>query len=197
VPSDAAEQLRQLRTELASVRFELSATQQALQQALANGSPQPGKNSGHRQPTWIEQRHLATLEITALIPPDDTFILVDGDEWATGDTVAGRRRIPFLERDGQYWGPPSDDEVAVCNLERLRQAGASFIVFAWPAFWWLDCYQRFNGYLRAQFCCILENERVIVFDLRKTMQMDKHGVYIDEHRHPSDTSLRTGNRASG
>jgi hypothetical protein len=40
------------------------------------------------------------------------------------------------------------------------------MVFAWPAFWWLDVYQKFHHYLRSNFAPLLENERLVVFDLR-------------------------------
>lgn len=120
---------------------------------------------------WIKPDHYvrkceAIEEIITLIPPGDTFILVDGDEWATGDLVAGRRRIPFLEQDGQYWGAPPDDKTAIRELERLRHAGASFIVFAWPAFWWLDYYSEFHRHIRESFRCVLDNDRIAVFDMR-------------------------------
>jgi hypothetical protein len=81
--------------------------------------------------------------------------------------VADRRAIPFVERNGQYAGPPADDETAVRELERLRQAAASHIAFAWPAFWWLDHYAGLNRHLRANFPCVLENDRIVVFDLRR------------------------------
>ena len=58
------------------------------------------------------------------------------------------------------------DLAAIRELERLRQAGASFMVFAWPAFWWLDYYARFRRHLRSRFRCALENDRLIAFDLR-------------------------------
>jgi hypothetical protein len=45
-------------------------------------------------------------------------------------------------------------------------AGAGFIVFAWPAFWWLDHYAGLHRHLRAHFRCVLENDRLVVFDLR-------------------------------
>ena len=60
-----------------------------------------------------------------------------------------------------------DDETAIRELERLRRSGASFLAFAWPAFWWLDYYSEFSGYLRAKFPCLLENKHLVVFDLRK------------------------------
>jgi hypothetical protein len=115
--------------------------------------------------SWWLQIHEATQEFTALVPPGDAFILVDEDCWTTTETLAGRRRIPFLERDGQYWGAPPDDRTAITELERLRQSGASFLVFAWPAFWWLDYYAAFHGHLRTHFRCLLHNDRLVVFDL--------------------------------
>jgi hypothetical protein len=108
----------------------------------------------------------ATQETTALIPPGDPFILVDQEQFRAA-VFAGRQVFPFLERDGQYWGLPPDSRTAVQELERLRRAGATFIVFWWLAFWWLDYYAELHSYLRAEFRCILHNERLIAFDLRQ------------------------------
>jgi hypothetical protein len=105
-------------------------------------------------------------ELAALIPPGDAFILVDDYHWGTGEVLAGRCRIPFMERDGHYRGPPADDATAVRELERLRRSGASFCIFAWPALWWLDYYAGFRQHLYASFPCVLANERLVVFDLR-------------------------------
>ncbi|MBM4464923.1 MAG: glycosyltransferase [Chloroflexi bacterium] len=116
--------------------------------------------------SWPHRLHQAIQEISAFVPPGDAFILVDGDLWGAPEVLAGRRRIPFLERDGQYWGPPADDDTAICELERLRRSGASFIVFAWPAFWWLDHYAGLHRHLRSAYRCALENDRLVVFDLR-------------------------------
>ncbi len=107
----------------------------------------------------------STQDIAALIPPGNTFVLVD-DELFGSMMTAGHRAIPFFERDGQYWGPPPDDTAAIRELERLRRSGATFIVFAWPAFWWLDYYSGLHQHLQARFRCVLENDRLIIFDLR-------------------------------
>jgi glycosyltransferase involved in cell wall biosynthesis len=120
-----------------------------------------------RQDSWEHRVYRAAQEITALIPANASFILVDEDLWDAGDFVAGRRRIPFLEREGKYWGRPSDDATAIGDLERLRQSRADFLVFAWPAFWWLDHYTEFNRHLNSEFRCVLQNNDVMMFDLRR------------------------------
>jgi hypothetical protein len=108
---------------------------------------------------------MAAEEIARVIPASDSFILVDQNQWGF-QLVTDRCRIPFLERDGQYWGLPPDDQTAIRELERLRGTGANFIVFGWPAFWWLDYYSGLGKYLSAKFRCALRNSRLIVFDLR-------------------------------
>jgi hypothetical protein len=116
---------------------------------------------------WAWEARLALEEFGTALRASDVLILVDGQQLGIGPTVARCRCIPFLERNGQYWGNPADDETAIRELERLRREGASFIAFAWPAFWWLDYYSGFHDYLRSQFPCVLQNERLVVFDLRR------------------------------
>ena len=116
--------------------------------------------------SWFHRIYAAMDEITAVVPPAESFILVDENHWGTAEIVRGRRRIPFLEHDGQYWGPPADDRTAIGELERLRQQGAGFIVFAWPAFWWLDHYSGLHQHLQARYRRILENDRLIIFNLQ-------------------------------
>lgn len=113
---------------------------------------------------WGKQLRLAMQELTHLIPQNETFILVDDNTWA--QSFVDRYAIPFLERDGQYWGSPPDSNTAIREFERLHRAGAKFMVFAWPAFWWLDYYRELNHHLRSAFRCVLQNERLIVFDLQ-------------------------------
>jgi glycosyltransferase involved in cell wall biosynthesis len=115
---------------------------------------------------WRQQLGVSARELAARIRPQETFILVDENPSEIRDHLAERNVLPFLERDGQYWGPPSDDETAIDELARLRKAGAEFMVFAWPAFWWLDHYSGLRDHLRSEFRCVLENDRLVVFDLR-------------------------------
>ena len=106
----------------------------------------------------------AAREIATVIPAGETFILADQDE-LRNELGKDRHIIPFLERDGQYWGCPEDDETAIREIQRLRGAGARFVVFAWPAFWWLDYYSGLSRYLSSKFPCLLRNQRLAIFDL--------------------------------
>jgi glycosyltransferase involved in cell wall biosynthesis len=117
--------------------------------------------------SWLTRIYLMARELSAIIPPDASWILADEGKLENRDVpLPGRRPMPFPEHDGEYWGQPEDDETAVREFERLRQTGAAFMVFAWPAFWWLDYYEKLHHCLRARFSCTLANERVVVFDLR-------------------------------
>jgi glycosyltransferase involved in cell wall biosynthesis len=123
-----------------------------------------------RDRSWwqcLRRVRAAAQDIEALVPVGATFILVNEDTWDEREVaISGRRVLPFLEKDGRYWGQPADDATAVRELERLRRRGASFLVFAWPALWWLDYYVGFAAHLRASFPCVLANERLRAFDLR-------------------------------
>jgi glycosyltransferase involved in cell wall biosynthesis len=114
---------------------------------------------------WLSRLRDATAALTAAIPPDASFILVDDDQWG-GQPLTGRRALPFLEKDGVYWGPPPDDAAAIEECRRFRSEGAAFIAFAWPAFWWLDHYAGFRDFLTTRFRCLIRNDDVVLFDLR-------------------------------
>jgi hypothetical protein len=146
--ADAVEVLQHARDEVAAATAELEAAVNELNR--------------------LERLRLATQELEAAIPAECPFILVDEE----GSPALLRRdpRLPVpLESDGQYSGPPLDDETAIGEVEQFRQAGAGFLVVAWPAFWWLDCYSGLHQHLRSRFRCLLENERLIVFDLRRSV----------------------------
>jgi glycosyltransferase involved in cell wall biosynthesis len=99
------------------------------------------------------------------IPKGAQVVLVDDDTFAL-EPFAGWHVLPFLERDGRYWGRPLDSRHAVDELERMRQQGAGFIVFGWPALWWLDHYDAFAEHLRTRYRCVTAGRDAIVFDLR-------------------------------
>jgi hypothetical protein len=113
---------------------------------------------------WNQRIEETRRELAGAITPGASFVFVDAAQLEAALPPA-RHPIPFLERAGQYWGPPEDDVVAIRELERLRSAGAAFLVFAWPAFWWLEHYLGLQRHLTA-FPQIVKNDRIVVFDLR-------------------------------
>ncbi|HYO50568.1 MAG TPA: polysaccharide pyruvyl transferase family protein [Chloroflexia bacterium] len=115
--------------------------------------------------TWLYEMQSAIRDLAEIIPVGHSFILVDQNEWGTGAILAGRQAIPFTERDGCYWGPPSDDTAAIRELERLREHGASFIVFAVPAFWWLDFYSGLLHHLHTRYRRVPAGGQMVVFEL--------------------------------
>jgi glycosyltransferase involved in cell wall biosynthesis len=104
-------------------------------------------------------------ELDGLLDEGSPFVLADGDSWGAPPVVRGRLRFPLLERDGIYWGAPSSSDEAIAEVERLRGEGAAAVAFAWPVFWWFDCYAGLEPRLRAQLPCLLENDRLLVFGL--------------------------------
>lgn len=115
--------------------------------------------------SWPHRLHRATSEVSALIPRGAMVIVIDDDVWGGALAACGYRQLPFLERDGIYWGPPPDCDAAVAELARLRQSGARFVVVGWPSFWWLDHYIEFNRHLRSHSRLMKANELFVAFDL--------------------------------
>ncbi len=118
------------------------------------------------QVSWYHQIKRSLEEINQHVPLNSSYILVDDDQWVSSDIIYGRHRIPFMEKDGRYWGKPENDDAAVTEIERLLKKGPTGIFFAWPAFWWLEYYSGMHHYLQSNYKCLVDNERLIGFDLR-------------------------------
>ncbi len=118
-------------------------------------------------PSRAELRRFKRVKegLSTLIPAAEPFILVDEDQ-LRGE-LPHTNALPFLEKDGLYWGPPSDDATGIFELERMRKGGARYIAFTWPAFWWLGHYADLAKYLRANYSCVREDDSLIVFQLAK------------------------------
>ncbi|MHC4177692.1 MAG: TylF/MycF/NovP-related O-methyltransferase [Planctomycetota bacterium] len=120
---------------------------------------------------WTERAAAVRAGLEKLIPAGHSFIFV-GEHLLDFQIVGDRRALPFLERDGCYWGPPADDATAISEFERMCGLGADFIAFAWMNFWWLDYYAEFRRYLCSKFPCMVhrgdvDNVDLVVFDLRR------------------------------
>lgn len=121
-----------------------------------------------RQPKPADARRMARArqELIRLIPPEAPFILVDEEQ--IRPALPHPSASPFLEKAGQYSGPPADDTTAIRELERLRAAGARFIAFIWPTFWWLQHYTGFRDYLHQSYGVVQQDDAVVVFALDRS-----------------------------
>jgi hypothetical protein len=131
---------------------------------LPDANRRPGVVRANHDIEHAERLRPAADELDAAIPASAGVILVDQDEWREF-VLPGRRVWPFLEREGQYWGPPPDDQTAIAALERLRGRGAEFMVIARPAFWWLEHYTGLHRHLETTGRRLLDSEWSVVFDL--------------------------------
>lgn len=120
--------------------------------------------SDWRANSWWYRLNRAVQKLDELIPAREPFLLVDDAIWGM-EVNSVRHPVPFLEKEGNFWGYPPNDETAIQELERLRQAGAKKIVFVWSAFWWLEHYSEFHHYLRTNYDCLHQDECIIMFDL--------------------------------
>lgn len=82
------------------------------------------------------------------VPADAEVLVVSrGDRELT--RLNGRRANHFpQDADGAYAGHhPANSDTAIAELERLRGAGAEFLVIPRTSAWWLDHYREFAGHL--------------------------------------------------
>ena len=127
----------------------------------------PANVSAPAQWEWKERYSTAMREISGLVNASEAFLLADEAQFG-GALPVQSRMIPFPAQDGQYAGPPADDEAAIRALEQSHRSDrARFLIFAWPAFWWLDNYAGLSRHLRLKYRCVLENERLVIFDLKQ------------------------------
>ena len=137
-----------------------------------DADPEPWKLNGLFM--WTERLRNAKAEVTAVIPPGSTFILVDEDGWGTGtpgrDPVPGRSALPFMERDGAYWGLPESSNAAITCLERLRSEGAGYIVFTWDTLWWLDTWPELAIHLNDRYRMLSDGALTKIYKLREAQE---------------------------
>jgi hypothetical protein len=114
---------------------------------------------------WQYRFELSKGEIEKAVPQGSAFLLA-GEAWWGKEMGTSRKIIPFTEHDGEYWGEPADDESAIAELSRLVGQGARHLVFGWPSFWWLDYYTGLVAELERRGTKVVDNDRLVMFELR-------------------------------
>jgi hypothetical protein len=118
-------------------------------------------------------------EMSQHIPAGAKYICVD-DAYFRSNPVPGRHGIPFLERDGEYWGSPADGETAVRELVRLRSQGVEYLAFLYPSFWWLQHYAELKSFIGRHYRWVLRNDRVWICDLSRGPATQPHPQSVPE-----------------
>ena len=113
-----------------------------------------------RKNEW-HQRREAVRQAVATLPRGQSFIVMDQNGWRADEMELDGEALPFLEQ-----GAPADDAEAIAELEKLRAQGAAAALLASSCFWWLDFYHDFAEHLRATSRRVLENESLIIFELK-------------------------------
>lgn len=107
------------------------------------------------------QRREAIRQALATLPRSQRFIVIDQNEWCVDEMELAGEALTFLDQ-----GAPADDAEAIAELEKFRAQGAAAALLASPCFWWLDYYRGFAEHLRTTSRRVLENESLIVFELK-------------------------------
>jgi glycosyltransferase involved in cell wall biosynthesis len=128
--------------------------------------PAAWKTAGHSYYSHLERRLLILQEIAALVPPGDTFVLVDQGAFGQGQIIADRLCVRFPADTGNPRGLPDSDEAAIEQLERFRAEGAGFVVFVKPALWWLKRYDGLRLHLESRYTRELATDVSVAFGLR-------------------------------
>ena len=101
-----------------------------------------------------------------LVPPAATVAVI-----SKGDAdllkLEGRKAWHFPQGPaGAYAGHyPADSGACVAELERMRGAGAGYLVVPATAQWWLRHYKDFGDYLTARYRALGDDQDATVFQL--------------------------------
>ena len=95
------------------------------------------------------------------------LVVSKGDEALLRFPAQRGDHFPQAE-DGRYAnGYPADGAAAVAHLEKLRSAGAAYLLIPQPAFWWLDHYTALREHLESNAILALHDETTCrVYHLR-------------------------------
>jgi hypothetical protein len=113
---------------------------------------------------WRHRFDLSRHEVERAVP-EGQMLLVAGESWWSEELAADRTVFPFTERDGMYWGEPADDAAAIAEFDRQVLLGIRFLLFPWPASWWLGHYTGLAAELKRRGRAVVRNDRMVLFEL--------------------------------
>src|SRR5262249_991341 len=72
---------------------------------------------------------------------------------------------------------PANDQAAIDHVDKLRQAGANYLLIPQTALWWLDHYRGLGDYLNQHYTRVVDQpETCVIFDLgvKKALQQSSY-----------------------
>jgi len=128
----------------------------------------------HAVAEW-ECRVAELRQVVAQVIPKGARVVV-ADEEQHRNALAGTHSIPFLERNGLYWGSPGSAEESIRETWRQVQQGANWLIIAWPMFWALEKYPAFLNHLRENFQCRYDSAVARIFQLERLRRSTETSV---------------------
>ena len=111
---------------------------------------------------WAAPLREAGQQIDRITSSDALAVfVVDGDS----SGIYYSRRKGWHAFDDSAWGAPLDSAQAIMELEKLRNRGASHLVFTQYTVWWLDYYKEFGSYLDLRYRRLTQTPAYVIFDL--------------------------------
>jgi hypothetical protein len=80
---------------------------------------------------------------------------------------AHRKGWHFLETGGIFQGDPLSSEQAIADVERLRDRGATHLVFTWATVWWLDYYKEFGQHVERDATLMQTTPEFRIYQLKE------------------------------
>jgi 4-amino-4-deoxy-L-arabinose transferase-like glycosyltransferase len=116
--------------------------------------------TGWALPSWK-----AGNEINRIAPPG-ALIIVPGRGDSTAIYYSKRRGWHYLG-DGRIGSFPANSELAINDVENLRQKGAAYFVITRDTLWYLDWYKGLERHLNSHYPQISDGYDYLIFDLAK------------------------------
>jgi glycosyltransferase involved in cell wall biosynthesis len=136
----------------------------ALRATLERNGIQVNANAW-KQHSWFHRLDRAVGNILDTVPDELNLVLVEGGAWDAKGALGRRSVRPFVEHNGDDWGPPQDSDAAIAQLECMRRTGIDYLAIAWPSFWWFDEYSAFFEHLGNVATCVLRSDDVVIYKI--------------------------------
>jgi 4-amino-4-deoxy-L-arabinose transferase-like glycosyltransferase len=118
----------------------------------------------------------AGLELKRTTPANSLIVAADNGD-PTIFYYAERKGWHFLEKDGIYEGNPLDSEQVITDLAKLRQHGATHLVFTANTIWWLDYYREFAEHLLKAATTLEETSQFRILKLSSATEKQNDKPY--------------------